>query len=254
MAQGVLIAGESGSGKSTGIESLDPKKTFIINVAGKNLTFKGWKKNYTEWNKDTNPTGNVYSRSKAKDIENAMNYVSKSRPEIKSLIVDDWQYTSAFEFFDRVAETGFQKFTDIGADMVRTARLPLTLRDDLTVYFLIHIEKGSDVEGAVRYKVKTLGKMIDEKVTLEGLFTIVLFTDIKKNKDGTLRYVFETKNSGNNTCKSPKGMFATAEIPNDLKYVEECIHAYNDDLDQPTLPIEFVSILSKNTTPAKQAA
>ena len=130
---------------------------------------------------------------------------------------------SSFEFFERVDEKGYEKFTQIGAGLARIARMPKDMREDLMVFFLTHAEEAADLEGKKRYKAKTIGKMVDEKLTLEGLFSIVLFGKAKKNKDGEIRYVFETQNNGENTCKSPKGMFPTFEVENNLQYVRESI-------------------------------
>jgi hypothetical protein len=227
MAQGVLIIADPGSGKSTSIENLDPKETFIINVANKPLPFKGWRKKYVAWSKD-NPAGNLYNGSTAANIEACMAYVNAKRPEIKNIVIDDFQYMSSFEFFERVDEKGYEKFTQIGANLARIARMPKDLRDDLTIFFLTHAEESTDVEGRRKMKAKTIGKMVDEKLSLEGLFSIVLFGKVKKDpKDGTLRYVFETQNNGENTCKSPKGMFSSFEIANDLKSVSKAIQAYD---------------------------
>lgn len=227
MGQGILIVGESGSGKSTSIEMLNPKETFIINVSGKSLSFKAWKKNYTEWSKE-NPNGNIFKSSDHKSIEACMKYVSEKRPEIKNLVIDDYQYMSAFEFFDRSDEKGFEKFTQIGSALAKISRLPMKLRDDLMVFFLTHTEEGTDIEGRKRYKAKTIGKLIDDKLTLEGLFTIVLFCKAKKDKEGKINYVFETQNSGDNTCKTPKDMFDTPTIPNDLSLVRQSILDYEN--------------------------
>jgi hypothetical protein len=225
MAHSILVIAESGCGKSTSIENLDPKETFIINVANKPLPFKGWKKKYSIWSKD-NVGGNMYDKSSVSNIEACIKYVNDKRPEIKNLIVDDFQYMSSFEFFDRSDEKGYEKFTQIGAGLARIARMPKDMREDLMVFFLTHAEEGSDMEGKKRYKAKTIGRMVDEKLTLEGLFSIVLFGKVKKDKDGNIRYVFETQNNGENTCKSPKGMFPTFEIVNDLAYVRESILNY----------------------------
>jgi len=222
MGQGILVIAESGSGKSTSIEKLDPKETFIINVANKPLPFKGWKKKYTLWSKD-NPAGNMYDKAGAQNIEAAIKYVNEKRPEIKNIIVDDFQYMSSFEFFDRADEKGYEKFTQIGGHLARIARMPIALREDLFVFFLTHAEEGTDMEGKRKFKAKTIGKMVDEKLTLEGLFSIVLFGKVKKNKEGEIRYVFETTNNGENTCKSPRGMFSTLEIENDLALVKKAI-------------------------------
>jgi len=227
MAQGILIIADPGSGKSTSIETLDPQETFIINVANKPLPFKGWKKKYQQWSKD-NPKGNIYGGSSAQQIEACLRYVSEKRPEIKTVVVDDFQYMSSFEFFDRSDEKGYEKFTQIGANLARIARLPKDLRDDLTVVFLTHSEESTDLEGKRKVKAKTIGRMVDEKLSLEGLFSIVLFGKVKRNKDGEIRYVFETNNNGENTCKSPRGMFSDFEIPNDLKLVKDSIVVFEN--------------------------
>lgn len=225
MADSVLIIAESGSGKSTSIENLNPKETFIINVANKPLPFKGWKKNYKFWSKDV-PDGNLFSSADPSSIIACLKYISAKMPHIKNVVVDDFQYMSAFEFFDRAAEKGYDKFTQIGAALANVAKTPKDLRDDLIVFILTHAEEATDLEGRKRVKAKTIGKMVDEKLTLEGLFSIVLFGKVKKDKDGNIRYVFETKNNGENTCKSPKGMFEELEVPNDLEVVRKAIIKY----------------------------
>lgn len=226
MGQGVLIIGESGSGKSTSVESLDPKETFIINVANKPLPFKGWKTKYLLWDAVKNPTGNLYPASTAAVIEGCMSFVSEKMPHIKNIVIDDFQYMSSFEFFDKVDEKGFEKFTRIGAHLAKITKKPKDLREDLMVFFLTHAEESIDLEGRRKLKAKTIGKMVDEKLTVEGLFTIVLFNRVKKGKDGEIRYVFDTVTNGDNTCKSPRGMFAEKEIPNDLNLVRDAIIAY----------------------------
>lgn len=225
MAQGVLIIAESGAGKSTSIENLNPAESFIINVANKSLPFKGWKKKYVLWSKD-NPTGNMYDKASPEGIEACLKYINEKRPEIKNVVIDDFQYMSSFEFFDKADEKGYEKFTKIGAHLARIARMPKDLRSDLTIFFLTHAEESTDLEGKRKFKAKTIGKMVDEKLTLEGLFSIVLFGKVKKDKDGNIRYVFETQTNGENTCKSPRGMFSTLEIPNDLKLVAQAIKDY----------------------------
>jgi hypothetical protein len=237
MGQNLLIVGDSGSGKSTACGTLNPKETFIINVAGKGLPFRGWKKNYTMYDQLANPSGNMVNVSSPLAIEQWMDAVNLYRPEIKTIVVDDWQYMSSFEFFDRSAEKGFEKFVQIGASLAKISKMPKNFREDLLVVFLIHAEDSQDLEGNRKVKAKTIGKMVDEKLTLEGLFTIVLFAKLKKNKEGELRHVFETKNNGANTCKAPQGMFPFDEIPNDLQYVRDCIAAYEMDAPVPAIPI-----------------
>lgn len=225
MATSVLIVAESGSGKTTSLMNLPEEETFIVNIANKPLPFKGWKRKYPMLSKD-NPKGRMSAVNSPAGIIKAMDYVNKDRPEIKNLIIDDWQYMSAFEFFDRSDEKGYDKFTDIGKWLAQVAKKPVTMRDDLTIFFLTHSEETVDNKGRRKTKAKTIGKMIDEKLTLEGLFSVVLYGKVKRDKDGELEYVFETQNDGSNTCKSPIGMFESADIPNDLQLVKEAIIKY----------------------------
>jgi hypothetical protein len=106
--------------------------------------------------------------------------------------------------------------------------MPKDLREDLMVFFLTHAEESTDLEGKRKFKAKTIGKMVDEKLTLEGLFSIVLFGKVKKNKDGDIRHVFETRNNGENTCKAPKDMFPDFEIVNDLQVVRQAVIDYEN--------------------------
>lgn len=224
MAQSVLVIADSGTGKSTAIRTLDPKETFIINIANKPLPFKGWKANYTMISKD-NPTGNMTSASTAAGIIKAMQHVNDKLTNIKTLIVDDWQYMSSFEYFDRCNEKGYDKFTQIAANLAQVAKMPKDMRDDLTIFFMTHSEESTDVNGYKRVKAKTIGKMIDNTLTLEGLFSIVLFGRVKKTED-VLQYGFDTINNGENTCKTPMGMFKDSFIDNDLQLVKDCIAEY----------------------------
>lgn len=227
MAQSVLVIAESGSGKSTSIETLDPKETFIINVANKPLPFKGWKTKYKLWSKDT-PSGNLYSRPDADSIVACLRYVSDKRPEIKNIVIDDFQYMSGFEYMEKALEKGYDKFTKMASNLSKVATLPKDLRDDLIVFFLTHAEESTDIEGNRKLKAKTIGKMIDNVLTLEGLFSIVLFGKVKKDKERGVKYVFETQNNGENTCKSPRGMFDTLEVANDLGLVRDAIIKYEN--------------------------
>jgi len=226
VANGILIIGESGSGKSTSIETLDPKQTFIINVKNKPLPFKGWKANYLPFNKD-NPNGNYIGTDDPNTILRTMQYVSDKMPHIKHLIIEDYQYMSANEYMNRASEAGFAKFTSIGKNIYSTADLHNKLRDDLTVVYINHPDESTDAMGDRKVRAKTAGKLIDNVVTLEGLFTTVLFTKVKKGKEG-MEYSFITQSDGMTTAKSPKGMFDTLEIPNDLNYVINKMNEYNN--------------------------
>ena len=226
MAQSVLVIADSGTGKSTSIRTLNPKETFIINIANKPLPFKGYKSKYTQISKE-NPKGNLTAASSAPGIIKAMKHVNDKMLDIKTIVVDDWQYMSSFEYFDRANEKGYDKFTSIAANLAQVAKMPKDMRDDLTIFFLTHSEESTDVNGHRKVKAKTVGKMIDNALTLEGLFSIVLFGKVRKTEDG-LEYGFDTQNNGENTCKSPMGMFEESFINNDLQLVKDCIIKYEN--------------------------
>ena len=226
MAQSILIIADSGSGKSTAIRGLNPDETFIINVAAKGLPFKGWKKSYQPIGK-SNPKGNLSNVSSASGIMKALKHVNDNMPHIKNIIIDDFQYMASFEYFDRAKEKGYEKFTDIATNIASVAKMPTSMRDDLHVFYLTHPEEINR-NGSIFIKAKTVGKMIDNSLTLEGLYTIVLFGKVIKQDDGTFLYGFETQTDGDNSCKSPDGMFERF-IPNCLSYVNDKIFAYEND-------------------------
>ena len=125
------------------------------------------------------------------------------------------------------SETGFNKFVIIGKNIYDVADLHNKLRDDLTVVYINHDDESTDAMGDRKIKAKTIGKVVDNVITLEGLFTVVLFTKVKKGKEG-MEYYFVTQTDGATTAKSPRGMFDSLEIPNDLNYVINKINEYNN--------------------------
>lgn len=231
MSEIIAVVGQTGTGKSTSVETLDPKETAIIGIIDKPLPFRGWKQNYRlgKWYK-TEPNviddGNFLISHDSAIIVQVLNYISKSRPEIKQIVIDDFQYIMSTEFMNRATESGWQKFTDIAKHVWDVISAAKSLREDLKVVFLTHDEIVTENFQPKR-KIKTIGKLLDDKVTLEGLFTVVLFTDIQKNKEKNgLEYTFITQNDGTTTAKSPRGMFATFNIPNDLAEVLSKINTY----------------------------
>ncbi len=221
MGNKILVLGESGSGKTTATRNLDPKTSYFINCIGKPLPFKGWKNNYKE-----GKGGNLFKSTNWEDIVKCMHAISDSRPEIKVIIVDDAQYIMSFEFMSRAKERGFDKFVEIAQHMFEVFITPERLRDDLTVIYLAHSEDVS-ANGFTRTKIKTIGKMLDDKITLEGLFTIVLLAGSYKEEIG-MKYVFLTNNDGTTTAKSPEGMFDSLTIDNDLAMVLDKIKQYEE--------------------------
>lgn len=156
MANLIAVVGQSGSGKSTSLRNLDPTQTFIINVASKPLPFKGWRSKYTVWNKE-NPNGNYINTSNVQTIGQILNYINTKRPEIKNVVIDDGQYLMSFEYMDRAAEKGFQKFTDIAQKFYGVLKASIMMRDDLNVIMTCHSENIGTADDP-QYKIKTLGK------------------------------------------------------------------------------------------------
>jgi ABC-type dipeptide/oligopeptide/nickel transport system ATPase component len=151
----VGIVGQSGSGKSTSIETLNPKETVIINISNKSLPFRNWKSNYIA--KKLSEGGNYVVTDSAATIITALEYISKSRPEIKYIVLDDAQYLMSFEFMAKAKEKGYEKFTAIAKNTFDVLSVARSLRDDLIVICLYHEEEVSD-NFSKRRKMKTIGE------------------------------------------------------------------------------------------------
>lgn len=214
------------SGKSTSVRTLDSTQTFIINVASKPLPFKGWRSKYTIWNKD-NPNGNFINTSDVSVINKILTYIDSKRPEIKNVIIDDAQFLMAFEYMDRAAEKGYQKFSDIAQKFYSVLKSGINMRDDLNIIMTCHSENIGSAEEP-QFKIKTLGRMLDNSLTVEGLFTYVFFAQLQKDENDKPLYVLQTHSDGTNTAKTPMGCFEEDYIPNDLQYVINKIEEYNN--------------------------
>lgn len=231
MADLIAVVGASGSGKSTSLRNLDPETTFIINVAGKPLPFKGFKKNYKQLvqNPETKKLeGNLYNTSDVAKIGQVLRVIDKTRPEIRTVIIEDAQYLMAFEAMDRASEKSYDKFTQIASNFYSVLKESMNMRDNLKVCVLTHSENTGDVVNP-SYKIKTIGKMLDNMITLEGLFTYVLFTDLVKDVDGNVEHKFITQSDGTTTAKTPMGCFDDFYVDNDLQFVIEQIDKYNEE-------------------------
>ena len=198
MGIAVLVMGASGSGKSTSLRNFSPNDVGVFNVAGKPLPFR---------NKLL-----VANNVRYDSIKESLEKASK-----KSYVIDDSQYLMAFESFEHAKETGYGKFTNMAINFYQLVQTAITKTpDDVIVYFLHHTELSDDG----KIKAKTLGKMLDNQLTVEGLFSIVLLCQV----EGSEHY-FITNSDGSNPAKSPMDMFAQ-KIPNDLKFVDDTIREY----------------------------
>ena len=197
--------GESGSGKSASLRNFAPNEISVFNVTSKPLPFKQGK---TKIPKIDNAT---YA-----DIANAL-----ANPNKRAYVIDDAGYLLSFEMFKRANETGYSKFTDMAKnffdmlDFINT-KLP----NDIIVYITMNTEDDSEMH---KTKAKTIGKMIDQNLNLEGLFVIVLRA--MQTEEG---YKFITRDDRVSTAKSPMGMFESDKIDNDLKEVDRIIREYYD--------------------------
>lgn len=214
----VLILGESGSGKSCSLRNFEKENLVVYNIAGKPLPFK----------KQLNKADNVnYTQ-----IKNNM-----QKGNFKTYVIDDSQYLMAFEMFDRAKELGYNKFTDVALNF--RGLVDFVIKNtpaDTIVYFLHHTETTD----TGKIKAKTSGKMLDNQLTLEGLFSIVLLC----KTDGQEHY-FETQSDGYSTCKSPMGMF-DLKIDNDLKMVDDKIREYYELNKKEEKPNEPAKKSTKN--------
>jgi len=210
----VMILGESGTGKSTSLRNLDPSKTLLIQAVKKPLPFpsKEWKPANKE-----NPQGSVFVSDSSATIVTAMTRTTKD-----IIIIDDFQYILANEFMRRVTDVevgnqAFAKYNEIARHAWDILMAAASLADNKRVYILSH----TSTDDFGKTKIKTIGKLLDEKIVMEGLVTIVLRTVVQNGN-----HLFSTQNSGSDTVKSPLGLFDSELIENDLASVDAAICSY----------------------------
>lgn len=229
MAELIAIVGESGSGKTTSIRNLNPEHTFIISTTGKRPGIKGANKKYPTFSVNEGKiSGNFYATSNVDQIGKVLNIIDKKMPHITTVVIDDFQYIMGFEAMDRAKEKSYDKFTDIAQHAYQVLKTSMNMRDDLNVVVSTHSENTGD-RISPYYKMKTLGKMLDSVITLEGLFTYVLFTTVQRDDDGKATYKFVTNSDGTCTAKSPMELFDEIYVDNDLNYVINRIKEYNEE-------------------------
>ena len=215
-----MILGQSGTGKTTSLRNLNPDEVLLIQAVKKPLPFKS--KDWVPCTK-ANPTGSILVTDNAQTIVGAMQRTHKP-----IIIIDDFQYILANEFMRRVLdnETGnaaFAKYNEIARNAWDILMCAGKLADSTRVYILAHTQE----DDSGRIKAKTIGKLLDEKITIEGLLTIVMRTAVINGQ-----YLFSTQNSGSDTVKTPMDMFEQEHIPNDLAMVDAAVTDYYS-LSQP---------------------
>jgi hypothetical protein len=206
MGMPVLVIGESGSGKTSSLRNFDRKDVLVFSVSGKRMPFR----------KKMNVI-NVRDQSPAERYGTIIDLMGKYQDKVKTFVIDDSQYLMAFEEMDRVYEKGYGKFTELAKHFLDLISAIKSLNDDVIVYLLHHTQETD----SGKVKAKTIGKMIDDHITLEGLFEIVLMA---VHDEGG--YHFITNGIINTSAKSPIDMFEQGIIDNDLKMVNEKIREY----------------------------
>lgn len=202
----VLILGESGQGKSRSMKNLDPAKTLLIQAIPKPLPFKN-----ADWRVFDGKVGNIFQTDKVADIQMLIQGTKK-----KIIVIDDFQYILANDLMRRWMEVGYSKFSEIGFNGWNIITKASQLPPDVRIYILAH----STIDENGKIKIKTPGKLLDT-YSVEGMFTLVLRTVVMDHKN-----YFTTRNSGNDTVKTPEDMFEEEAIPNDLAVVDAAIQAY----------------------------
>jgi hypothetical protein len=220
MSNTTLIIGSSGSGKSTSLRNLDPESTFILNVLDKPLPFRGYKSKYKAISGWEDKTGNYYATDDYIRLMRAVRMVSDSRPEIKTLILDDFNYIMCNEFMRRSGERGFDKYSEMAAHVHSLIQEMNSTRPDLLCFILSHSD--SDQTGFM--KLKTIGKLLSEKVEIEGMVTTVFHSMVV---DGDFKFL--TQLTSNHLAKSPLGMFADKFIDNDLQPIIKIMADYYNE-------------------------
>lgn len=207
MSIACMILGPSGTGKSTSLRNMNPAETLLIQTIPKPLPFRS-----KEWRPISKDGGNIIVSADSAQIVTAMQ--KTTRPVI---VVDDFQYLLATEFMARAHETGYTKFSEMAAHYYAVLKTAGELPAHKRVYLLSHTEMTE----AGQVQAKTIGKLLSEKITVEGMVTIVLRTQVINGN-----YVFSTRNSGSDTTKTPMELFADEHIPNDLAAADQAITAY----------------------------
>ena len=202
MSNLVMVLGKSGSGKSTSLRNFNADEVGVFSVAGKRLPFRSELP--------------VVQHADYKRIADVM-----AANRRRCYVIDDATYLLQFDNFARAKETGYGKFTDMAVSFQQLLRAASWTDEDTNVYFLMH----PDVDEYGREKPKTIGKMLDEKLCVEGLFPIVIDARVIKGEDGKPKHVFVTENDGTNLAKAPMGMLPPV-MDNDLKAVDTAIREY----------------------------
>lgn len=224
MANIIMLLGKSGTGKSTSIKGLDPKETVVINVLGKRLPFKGSNALYNKENK------NLFQRESYTDIISLIQNISDKATNVKNIILDDFIYVMRKEYFSRARETGYNKYTELAQHFQQIISTCEKLRDDLTIFMILHSEDVQSDKVTTGYKVATVGNLVDNCYNPLEVVPMVLYSSVKYDDKGNIEYGFYTHRCKEGVveipAKTPDEMFEEDFIPNDLGYVVKKMNEY----------------------------
>lgn len=230
----ILVLAESGFGKSTslgaikalGIKGLKPEETLIISCSDKDLPFPGWALNYKKITTKT-PDGNFIETNDPNMIIKTLAHFMKNRPEINNYVIDDFNFIMQDYYADNAKAKGYTTFQQIGYDIGQIFKqLSMLHKKDKNVIVLAHPE-AYEVNGVWKFKMKTVGNMVDQYLTPVAKFNVVLMGHEEyDDRAGTVKKFFVTGYDGNVRGKAPFGMFDDVHIPNDMGYVLEKIENY----------------------------
>ena len=218
MSNLIYIIGEAGSGKSTSFRNLNHAETFLISVEGKPLPFRGWKTKYTLCSAE-NPSGNMVISDNPHKILTYLKAINERKHEIKTVVIDDFGYTFMNHYMRRAREKGWDKFGDIACDAFMVIDyIKNHMRDDLTVILTMHT--AIDSHGVS--KIKTIGNMIDDKITLEGKVNYIFHSVVHEGI-----YKFATNFDGTRMARTPMDLYSDLYIDNDMSVILEDIKKYD---------------------------
>lgn len=237
MANVILVIGDTGTGKSTSLKNLNPENTVIINVLGKELPWRGSRKDYNADRK------NIRKVTKGVDIIGSIN-AKMNDPKISNIVIDDIGFSMLEEYFEKASIKGYEKFNEMASNFQKIIKYAKdVVPADKNIIMMFHSEVA-DKENI--FKVKLIGKMIEDKYNPLSIVSICIFTNVSFDKDKNPQYNFIVKRSINDEgivipAKSPEGMFTNTAIPNDLAYVIDCMQAYYNGDEVPVLETEEVT-------------
>ena len=229
MANLIVLAGFSNSGKSTSLKYLDHSETFIVSCTNKQLQIPGFRKKYKKVAiEDKKLVGNWLVSNSYEKINKILDIVNKTRPDVKIVVIDDINYCLSGEIMDNALVKGYEKFTMQAKNYYDLITNAGELRDDLTVVFISHIiNDGTDIDP--QYKLYSSGKMLDKTVNIDGLFSYIIYSERYIDEaTGEVGYRFKTRTDGNDTCRSVAGCFSEKYIEPNMQTIIDTINKFEE--------------------------